>query len=229
MRSERITFRCDPQLYGVLPAPVPAGSVLPKWFKKIEPIDRAAASVSDTGVTIKRCMPFLDALSTGYLLLLPADVRLEVNATGNSVTSNSQFPHEVIGSHKGYQYKGAPEAGRIAMKFLHYWTIKTPPGWSSLFVPVLNRTNEMFDSYAGIVDTDIYESPVNIPFFMKKFGGVYSFERGTPICQVIPFKRASFKVDVRASTAAELKAGTNELLNLKSMLGWYRKYVRAPR
>lgn len=47
----------------------------------------------------------------------------------------------------------------------------------------------------GIVDTDKYASPVNFPFILNdiKFTGL--IPAGTPIAQVIPFKRDSWKMN----------------------------------
>ena len=47
----------------------------------------------------------------------------------------------------------------------------------------------------GIVDTDKYVSPVNFPFILNdiKFTGL--IPAGTPIAQVIPFKRDSWKMN----------------------------------
>lgn len=224
-----ITFRCDPELFGVIPPPIPAGDVLPGWFKKLPPFDPDYATGGDTAITVKRCMPFLDAMNTGHLLLLAADIRLEVNADGSTVNSNSPFPREMVSSHKGYQYKGAPGSHRVAMKFHNFWTVKTPPGWSTLFLPALNRDNATFDVFSGVVDTDTYETPVNIPFFMKKVGGIYTLNKGTPMVQLIPFKRSDFRATARASTVAEMTSTAKESFNLKSMQGWYRQKVRAKR
>ena len=50
-----------------------------------------------------------------------------------------------------------------------------------------------FTIFPGIVDTDTYYAPVNIPFTMndQKFEGL--IPKGTPIVQVLPFKRESWK------------------------------------
>ena len=51
--------------------PEPIKLNIPKWFKKLE-------HNSDTK-TVKGCMPFLDTLTTGYLLRLPQDFHLKHN------------------------------------------------------------------------------------------------------------------------------------------------------
>ncbi len=54
--------------------PLPPGSgqaYLPDWFRKLPAIDEARLSTTDTGLTVKRCLPFLDAMTTGWILLWP--------------------------------------------------------------------------------------------------------------------------------------------------------------
>jgi len=48
----------------------------------------------------------------------------------------------------------------------------------------------------GIVDTDKYFAPVNFPFVINdpKFEGL--IPKGTPIAQVIPFKRDGWKMKI---------------------------------
>jgi hypothetical protein len=75
------------------------------------------------------------------------------------------------------------------MKFHNPWTIRTPPGWSCLFVPPLNRPNGVFEVLSGFVDTDTYVAPVNFPFVAIADDGVHTLPKGTPLIQVIPFLR----------------------------------------
>ncbi len=224
-----ITFRCDPELYGVIPEPVPATAMLPEWFRKLQPVDIEFRTVENHANTIKRCIPFIDAMTTGYILRMPADVSVEVNASGDNVRTSSLFARPIIDSHKSYQIKGAPELPRAAMKIMPLWTIVTPPGWSTLFTPLLNRTNDLIDVYSGIVDTDKYNIPVNIPFFMKPVGGIFVIPRGHPICQIIPFRRSNDKVSIRSSTPDEIKQSAKQNLSVFSMASWYRKIIWSKR
>ena len=224
-----ITFRCDPELYGVIPAPAPSTAMLPEWFRKLPPIDAEMLNVENPGFTIKRCMPFLDALTIGHILLAPADISVEINDKGDSVKTFSRFPRPLIESHKGFQIKGAPEATRTALKLISQWTIITPPGWSTLFIPLLNRPNDLMDVLSGIVDTDTYRLPVNIVFFMKPKGGLFTIPKGYPICQVIPFRRSEEKVSIRSSTPDEIKQNEKQSLSIFSMMGWYRRTIWSKR
>jgi hypothetical protein len=222
-----ITFRCDPELYGVIPAPAPSTAMLPEWFRKLPPIDAEMHNVENPGLTIKRCMPFLDALTIGHILLSPADISVEINDKG--VKTSSRFPRPLVESHKSYQIKGAPESTRAALKLLSLWTVTTPPGWSTLFIPLLNRPNDLVDVLSGVVDTDTYRLPVNIVFFVKPKDGLFTIPKGYPICQMIPFRRSGDKTVIRASTPDEIKQSAKQSLNIYSMLGWYRKIIWSKR
>ena len=57
---------------------------------------------------------------------------------------------------------------RAPIKALNQWHIKTPPGWSTLFVAPLNRDNDIFQAIPGIVDTDKFTENINFPGFFVK-------------------------------------------------------------
>jgi Family of unknown function (DUF6065) len=117
------------------------------------------------------------------------------------------------------------------MKFNNFWTIRTPRGWSCLFLPPINRPNGVVEVLSGLVDTDTYTSPVNFPFVAVASDGVYTLEQGTPLVQVIPFRRAD--VAIEASIRAESKREAEERERIRRSThareGWYRRQVRAAR
>ena len=142
-----------------------------------------------TNLTVKKCVPFLDALGAGYFIPSPADIAVRQLPDSPRLTWLSEF--DVISYHDLEQIKGIeiPDGyDKQPFKWMNPWVVKTPKGYSSLFIHPINRTDLPFFSFAGIVDTDEFPLPVNFPFLMKKdFTGV--IEAGTPMIQVIPFKR----------------------------------------
>ena len=79
----------------------------------------------------------------------------------------------------------------LVMKLISPWTIKTPKGYSVLFKNPSNNFDNDIQIFEGVVDTDRFHYRVNFPFFWsgtKK--GVFNIKRGTPLIQVIPFKRS---------------------------------------
>jgi hypothetical protein len=57
----------------------------------------------------------------------------------------------------------------------------------------LNRFDLPFTTTSGIVDSDKFFAPGNVPFFIKEgFSGI--IPEGTPFLQLIPIKRATWKM-----------------------------------
>ena len=71
-----LRFRCPAELEGVLPAPVPALSGLPGWLKSMPPQAFNALNGRDEN-TVKRCPPFVDAMTHGFLIPLMCDLRFD--------------------------------------------------------------------------------------------------------------------------------------------------------
>jgi hypothetical protein len=78
-------------------------------------------------------------------------------------------------------------------KWINPWSIKTPPGYSVLFTQPMHRES-VFTILDGIVDTDTYTAPVNFPFVLNNWGFEGIIPAGTPMAQVIPFKRDSWEM-----------------------------------
>ena len=229
--SRSIRFSCRPEDHGVIAPPVAAKTVLPDWFRKLPPVDAQQASATNNGLTVKRCMPFLDAMTTGWILPLAATVRLEVKDGGSAVDAGWEFDRVMVSNHGAHQVAGNPKEPAPPCKFHNYWSIRTPPGWSCLFLPPLNRPAKPFECVAGIVDTDTYAAHIHFPFFATAPDGLYVIEKETPLVQVIPFRRedAALKAEIQAETGAEATEREAVYRNTIASEGWYRKWARAAR
>ena len=171
--------------------PVPASQGIPDWYKQM-PNRRPNVKNPDSSPTIKKCVPVFDAMSAGYLLFTPCD--LYVKQVDGEPQYISSMP-KVIESHSQQQANFHPTANGVDFpKWINAWGIKTPKGYSTLFVPPIHNPNPWFVCFEGLVDTDKYVAPVNFPFVLKdpKFEGL--IPAGTPMIQVIPFKRDDWKV-----------------------------------
>lgn len=231
MPLRKIEFLCSPQDLGVIAEPQPASKHLPDWFRKLPVVDKTVMAAVDNGRTIKRCMPFMDAMTAGWIIPLAATVRLEISNEGRTVTAGWDFDKELVSGHGPHQVAGHPQSPRPPMKFHNFWTIRTPPGWSCLITPLLNREQPLFEILAGVVDTDRYHAPVNFPFVATAPDGVHVLEKGTPLVQAIPFRRPSAQASarIRAETEAEATARKRIHRNTLSCAGWYRRAVRGLR
>ena len=229
--APRIEFLCEPEDKGVIAEPVPARTVHPPWYRALPGLDREELSASNNGLTVKRCVPFLDAMNTGWLLPLAATVRLEISDSGRQVAAGWEIDREMVSPHGAFQAAGNPYEPRPVLKFHNPWSIRTAPGWSCLFVPPLNRPGALFEVLAGVVDTDRYVAPVNLPFVALAGDGVHSLVKGTPLAQVIPFERAGAVADgvVRAETEAEHDERERVHRNTLAGAGWYARHARGAR
>lgn len=181
-------------------ASVPAISAIPDWYKAIPPFTNGdkkihfPMSYGVPNVSIKRCVPFMDAITNGYMYVLSDDIYIEqVDEKPFIRWRNS---HEVISWHTPEQFKGVPipfgYQKDFVAKWSHDWVIKTPKGYSVLFTHPFNRYDLPFQTISGIVDCDTYEVPIQFPFFLKEgFEGM--IEKGTPVCQLTLFKRENWK------------------------------------
>jgi hypothetical protein len=226
-----IEFLCSREDRDVIAEPVPAKTVLPAWFRKLPGIDPAQLTATNNGMTVKRCMPFVDALSVGWIIPLAATVRLDVSDQGRTVTAGWEFDREMVSNHATYQIAGNPFEPHPPMKFHNFWTIRTMPGWSTLFVPPINRPDDVIQVFSGVVDTDNYTSRVNFPFVVTAPDGVYTLAKGRPLVQAIPFRRAD------AATRGEIRVETGQEGDMRERIrrgtladdGWYRRRARGLR
>lgn len=213
-------------------APIPAVQNLPDWYKAKKPLidgtkEHQAFPNSTKNVSIKWCNPFGDALGSGYFMLLENDVQVrQINDTQEFVWFRGG--DGFISSHSRQQISPEliPEGySQDPWKFNNFWGIQTPPGYSTLFTHPMNRTELPFLTLSGVVDTDDYNQPVNFPFIIKNdFEGI--IEAGTPIAQVIPFRRENWQAEIEDYNPKKV-AGINAKFNRKIFrpykLGYWKR------
>ena len=176
--------------------PQPASKFIPDWYKNTESYigkEKKPDGSGNSDATIKRCMPVFDAITAGYIITLPADIYV-------SIKEEKQFFEwstlGMIGFHPVEQAPEHPMRNQHAYpKWMNPWAIKTPKGYSVLFTQPMHRES-VFTILPGIVDTDTYTAPVNFPMVINdpNFEGL--IPKGTPIAQVIPFKREGWQMEI---------------------------------
>jgi hypothetical protein len=229
LRKDVIQFLCAPEDLGVIAQPRPAKGFLPEWWRKLPAVARETVGPSNNGLTVKRCMPVLDALTLGWVLPLAATVRLEISESGRRLDAGWDFDRTMVSFHAKEQVTGHPRQPRPPAKFHNYWTIRTKRGWSCLFTPLLNGADDIVEIVSAVVDTDLYHSHIHFPFFPIAGDGRYTLEKNYPLVQVIPFQRDALNGSVRAETEAERELRQKVLRATQAGDGWYREQVRARR
>ncbi len=174
--------------------PIPASKALPDWYKKTS--NRIGEKNPDAYPTIKKCIPVFDALTTGYILVTPFDVWVK-QVDGEPAYQPSFNAQDMVQFHPVMQASKHPIANGLPFpKWMNPWAIKTPKGYSTLFVPPMHNPNPWFEIAEGIVDTDEYFAAVNFPFVLKNPTYEGLIPAGTPMAQIIPFKRESWKMKI---------------------------------
>jgi hypothetical protein len=179
------------EMVDVWPHPQPASRFIPDEYKKLERFKDGNYGVP----TIKTCIPFLDSLTMGYIIPFDQDYLIDPVEDDFGVIPANREPND-FGFHNKSQLpkEWEKQTGANAGKFHNKWLIKTPPGYSCLFVKPMNRIEPRFEIIAGVVDTDTYINLINFPFILHKKDEQFIIKKGEPMVQVIPFKRESYKM-----------------------------------
>jgi len=200
MKFKNITFIPNSEEIEIASfAPEPSIKFLPSWYKKINKYTNNETKLKFSinfgmpNVSIKRCVPFLDAMSCGYMVILDDDIYVEQQNGEPFIRWRSNS--SIITWHSIDQFEGLPIPdyfSKMVAKWENNWTVKTPKKYSIIFTHPFNRIDLPFYTLTGFVDTDKYERPVQFPFLLKKdFEGI--IPAGTPICQIIPVKRKKWR------------------------------------
>ena len=197
--SKNINFRARSKTeFEIQLKPYPAVKQLPKWFTDASPYNHNNGTYPDDGklhvrhmvpnFSFKKCTPLLDGLTSGYIIPLWADVIVEQNngfplifwKTRNDIFNVHGESAKDIPSPVGYD--------QVVYKYNNCWIPETPKGYSSLIISPLGYNDLAFKAVPAIVDTDSSTLELVFPMWVKTgFEGVV--EKGTPLIQIIPFKR----------------------------------------
>ena len=205
----------------VVPCPKPAKLYIPDWYKDIKVSNEYTfdenGQILNGRDSLKRCMPFFDGLTGGYIQESWTDIYIS--------NKNDGFPDYFfplgpkIMSHREHT---SINFGNLyyPVEFTWYmhWLPKLPKGWSAIVTTPHNRLDLPFRSLTGIIDSDSFystgESGGNYPFYIQKgFNG--TIPAGTPMYQIIPFKRENWK-------SKALKFNESEQIRNKAKI---KKYI----
>lgn len=207
--------------------PIPSIKFIPDWYKKIPSFSGGAKKLKFPigdgmpNLTLKKCVPFLDAMTSGYMFYLPEDVYVEQLNEQPFIRWRSN--DEVISWHSLDQFEGfhIPETHHnMVAKWANHWMITLPKDYSILFSHPSNRIDLPFFTLSGLVSLESYSIPVQFPFILKKgFEGI--IEAGTPVCQLTLIKNEQWKTEVKEYDAQRVYK--NSKLFWKTFVGSYKK------
>jgi len=232
-----ITFQpIDEYLDAAQCPPISASECMPEWYKKLPRyVNNSDKPIKALGQKdLKTCVPFRDGMVSGYMILLPADIEVCISATGDvNVFTNPTLSFRVVekrgaltSENQGYGMPNPIGTTPIMFAWSAMWGIKTKKKDSVLVTHPLNRNDLPFVTTSGIIDSGFFSVAGNIPFFLKEgFEGV--IPKGTPIAQIIPFERKSWKSNKIKSDRKQYAL----FMTLRDTYldGFYSRFMRQPK
>lgn len=208
--------------------PTPAVTQVPEWYKEAPRFTHGNQPMmtnkdQDGNLGLKYCIPFLDTLTTGYIATLWQDMLVERTASGLSFTWAND--PDIMSGRDGLGFETLPvPAGHGEKQYVwrQPFSVKVPEGYSVMYTHPLNRYDLPFTTLSGIHDSDSILPPGNFPFFMRDgFEGL--IPRGTPLFQIIPFKREDWVA--YGSSDVSKEGETRGLLSTTMLSGFYKKHM----
>ena len=188
LKKNQVFLSCaDPNLMDDSCRPYTNNGNWPEWWKEL----------SGSDGSLKRCSGTSDYLATGFTIPLWAKLMIRPSLNGKNwdarfdlVTDMGDFGIESF----MYSQTGECPVTRVRklqesnyIKVINPWLIKTPPGWSSLFLPPLWDPNPNYTMLPAIVNTDYYHNAHMVMNILTD--EPFELEAGKAIWHVIPFKR----------------------------------------
>ena len=137
MLNKKIFFcATKSNMVDIWPHPKPAGRFIPEEYKKLERHTKNNLHQP----TLKTCVPFLDAMTSGYIIPFDQDYIVDPIEDDFSVVPANKEQDD-FGFHNSTQLPDSWKeiSGKNAGKFHNKWLIKTTTGYSCLFIKSINR------------------------------------------------------------------------------------------
>ena len=206
----------------------PARKFVPDWYKKIPKWNNNQVfSPEHKGFnnTIKQCVPFLQSFTTGYMITLAFDIYVTEIDGQPCITWQFNNPDYVPSVRSVAEHKDLVPSGHYEVEF----TWRAPvaygvsPGYSFFLTHPINRYDLPFTTMSGFIDGGfVMKAGGNVPFYIKKgFEGI--IPQGTPIAQIIPFRREDWNSKIQEGLILEGKRNSQRIRSVIS--GWYKKNI----
>jgi len=221
-----------PKIIDVFPEPEPTINFVPEWYRNQPGYynnDRNTYNGTQL-LTVKKCSAFFDSMSLGYMLLCPIDISIDTTVEPPIFDIPSQYKMlyiPMIGHHSAEQISHYPINKETETNFLlrinMVWVISTEKGTSCLFIDPQHKDKSPLKAISAVIDTDEFYSDGLFSFTVEKgFKGI--IKKGTPLVQVIPFKRDSWKHQIN-NNFDPVKDLRHQKYKIRSVFnGGYKKY-----
>jgi len=172
-----------------MPPTVNSSANPPSWFRRI----------AKKNGSIRACAGTIDFLSAGILIPSWTNFYFRLDASGGDweIACDEMSPPAGVGIVNAFGYESTGSCPMTSVreietgsypKLVNPWRMETAPGWSVLILPIYWEPNPNYDIIPSIVHTDFYHT-ANVVLNIKT-DKEFSVKYGTPLVQVVPFKRS---------------------------------------
>jgi hypothetical protein len=210
-----------------IPSIFPAKQAIPEWYKngvRIDNLDESKkVKILPVQPGFKLCTPFLDSMTTGYMIPLMVDIAVKQTDGGPSISYSNIIGAPISLRDQDFVNSTLPTPqGMSTLHFVWqtYVALKIPKGYSALATHPLNRFDLPFLTLSGIVDGEFVMPGGQIPvFFSNTFEGI--IPAGTPIAQLILFKQEDWSNEIDNTIVSESIKNSN--MSKTTAFGYYKK------
>jgi hypothetical protein len=226
--SKKIIFKAmDEEGFNIQDRPYPASKAIPEWWKNHSIYDNGSNKLElinrTPNFSFKKCTPMLDALTSGYIIPLHADVL--VSRQEDRVFLSWKTEKDIFQLHgqSSHNVEAPPGYSNLVFKYLNTWIPITPKGYSVLITSPFGYRNLPMMAIPAIIDSDRSLLDMANPMWIKDdFEGI--IEKGTPLIQVTPFKRDDWEASFEHFKKDEWKTHTEKNFSA-NIVGHYIKNI----
>lgn len=180
------------------------------------------------------CPGMLDYSHAGYIITAHTDIHIKANDVGTIIiTTPTPLPHEDTRflEPRPFNYeivegmtKPAKDVEKSAWKIPLPWAIFTKKGYSAYVMPAIMHADylDKIFVYPGIVDYDNFHV-VNFVFSPLK-ECEFTIPAGTPLLQILPFKREEYTAKCDRATQKQLDEHLH-CIPSRAISRYYRKFL----
>jgi hypothetical protein len=201
--------------------PVPCIENLPEWLSRLPVVrhDPIARAIEGIDSNVRRCPGVVDYVRLGYLFFMPYDLILRQESDGSwrwnmQHGGNTSLDEWAPTNHDPRQVEGMefdPETHFPSIVKLRFpCFINTPPGVSTAILDSFFHRNRDFEVIPGVFESDIVGDNLRIFIRMRRTDEPVYIAAGTPLAQMLPFRRepAELVVYDETNTPKELSDKT---------------------
>ena len=222
--------------------PILAKDLIPDWWKKSKVGEYINGHKQQT---IRACPAMDDWLNMGWYLCANRDFDIVLGGSKDDVDglkwaatidTERDYFHDSMESPShpaaqmleafAYMEKSENPPIKDAFKMRNPWSITTPEGYSTFYLDPFLHQNKYFSTWQGIIDTDKFNNGVDNAqiIFYPKVDHDFTILKGTPLCQIIPFKREEWVGTYGLKTSKSFVESSSRLTTKRDTMGMHEGF-----